>query len=88
MVALLVGANNTATSLPQYCPPMPACEVARLSGGNCPPQGWYEPVLCDAGFYCPLGGKEKIPCMYFFDLSTLKVLQNAGHKWPYEFLEP
>ncbi|KAH8798827.1 ABC transporter-like protein [Hyaloscypha sp. PMI_1271] len=55
-------ANNTANSLPQYCPPLPPCEVARLSGGNCPPQGWYEPVLCDAGYYCPLGGKEKIEC--------------------------
>ena len=62
---------------------MPACEVARLSGGNCPPQGWYEPGLCDAGFYCPLGGKEKIPCMYIFVLSALEDLQITVHKWPH-----
>jgi hypothetical protein len=62
------GANNSASSLPEYCPPTPLCGGARLSGGNCPPQGWYEPTLCDAGFYCPLGGKEKIPCMYFPEL--------------------
>lgn len=59
------GANNSAKALPEYCPPTALCGASRLSGGNCPPQGWYEPTLCDAGFYCPLGGKEHIPCEYF-----------------------
>ncbi|KAF1952088.1 hypothetical protein CC80DRAFT_423394 [Byssothecium circinans] len=30
--------------------------------GTCPPQGVLEPVVCEAGHYCPPGGKEKIPC--------------------------
>jgi hypothetical protein len=34
----------------------------RLSGGTCPPMGLLEPVICEAGYYCPAGGKEQIQC--------------------------
>ncbi|KUJ19737.1 ABC transporter-like protein [Mollisia scopiformis] len=55
-------ANNSAQHLPQYCPPMPSCQDLRLSGTPCPPQGLFEPVLCDPGYYCPNGGTQKIQC--------------------------
>ncbi|KAF1996579.1 hypothetical protein P154DRAFT_579828 [Amniculicola lignicola CBS 123094] len=54
--------NSTAQQPPQFCPPEPRCQVSRYSRGQCPPQGIFEPVVCDAGFYCPPGGKEKIEC--------------------------
>ncbi|RDW58104.1 hypothetical protein BP6252_13515 [Coleophoma cylindrospora] len=54
--------NNTADALPEYCPPLPDCQVARLSGLTCEPQGVLEPVICTAGYYCPKGAKSMIKC--------------------------
>jgi hypothetical protein len=48
--------NSTAAnpiSVPQICPPTVECQVARLAGNYCEPQGLYEPQLCVAGFFCP-----------------------------------
>ncbi|ROW02020.1 hypothetical protein VPNG_07633 [Cytospora leucostoma] len=59
--------NNTVNSLPQYCPPIDACQEARVSGQICGFQGSnigmgpFEPVVCQGGFYCPDGG-SKIKC--------------------------
>ncbi|ORX93551.1 hypothetical protein BCR34DRAFT_629343 [Clohesyomyces aquaticus] len=47
---------------PQFCPATPECQATRYSKGKCPPQGIYEPVVCDAGYYCPPGGKRKLEC--------------------------
>ena len=38
---------------PQYCPPTPACSLARLEGQWCEPQGAFEPGICAGGRYCP-----------------------------------
>ncbi|KAM0340456.1 hypothetical protein ACHAPQ_001151 [Fusarium lateritium] len=62
--------NNTINSLPQSCPPLPPCTVARLSGLTCSfngsniAMGVFEPIVCQAGYYCPLdqGGQKKIRC--------------------------
>ncbi|KAL8850319.1 MAG: hypothetical protein Q9221_004734 [Calogaya cf. arnoldii] len=54
--------NNTAEALPTYCAPLVSCQSARLTGGQCEAQGFFEPVVCPAGFYCPPGSKEKIEC--------------------------
>ncbi|KAB8293844.1 hypothetical protein EYC80_009325 [Monilinia laxa] len=55
--------NNNATFLPQYCPPDPACQTARLAGTTCiPTMGTFEPSICRAGNYCPPGGKEQKTC--------------------------
>ncbi|ESZ96754.1 hypothetical protein SBOR_2898 [Sclerotinia borealis F-4128] len=55
--------NNNATFLPEYCPPNVACQAARLAGGSCrPTMGNFEPSVCEAGYYCPPGGKEQIKC--------------------------
>ncbi|KAL8992341.1 MAG: hypothetical protein Q9169_007174 [Polycauliona sp. 2 TL-2023] len=54
--------NNSPELLPTYCPPLVACQSARMTGGSCGPQGEFEPVVCPSGSYCPLGGKEKIEC--------------------------
>jgi ABC-type multidrug transport system ATPase subunit len=35
---------------------------ARLAGGTTPPLGWYEPVICDPGNYCPINASTKILC--------------------------
>ena len=48
--------------LPQYCPPVPACQHARLAGGTCPPMGLLEPAVCKPGYFCPPGGEEQIIC--------------------------
>ncbi|KAI0403250.1 hypothetical protein F4802DRAFT_599219 [Xylaria palmicola] len=63
-------ANNTVNSLPQYCPPITACQVSRLSGGTCTLDGVnigmgpFEPIVCQEGHYCPpeSGGRETRPC--------------------------
>jgi hypothetical protein len=63
--ALLIlesGQHNTAELLPQYCPPFPQCQSARLSGQTCSAQGSLEPVVCTAGYYCPKGGQQQIKC--------------------------
>ncbi|KAF4622800.1 hypothetical protein G7Y89_g14224 [Cudoniella acicularis] len=57
---------NNATLLPTYCPPLPACQEVRLSGGVCPPNGPLEPYVCPAGSYCPHeGGKLQCPAGSF-----------------------
>lgn len=54
-----LGANNTANSLPQYCPPLDECQMTRLSSETCTLQGKnigmgpFEPIICQAGNYCP-----------------------------------
>ncbi|KAK3303722.1 uncharacterized protein B0T15DRAFT_560977 [Chaetomium strumarium] len=61
-------ANNTVNSLPQYCPPFNECQGARLGSLQCivndsiVAMGPFEPVICQSGYYCPPGGKEKLRC--------------------------
>lgn len=61
-------ANNTVNSLPQYCPPVEACQTARMLGMVCQFQrqnigmGPFEPVICQSRYYCPVGGRDKIRC--------------------------
>ncbi|KFA46153.1 hypothetical protein S40293_03813 [Stachybotrys chartarum IBT 40293] len=63
-------ANNTVNSLPQYCPPYTFCQSARLAGMVCMregrniPMGPFEPVVCQAGYYCPpeSHGSETLRC--------------------------
>ncbi|KAK3496165.1 hypothetical protein B0T13DRAFT_279784 [Neurospora crassa] len=51
--------NNTVNSLPQYCTPITECQLARLGGIDCKLNGVnigmgpFEPVICQAGWYCP-----------------------------------
>ncbi|KAF5690371.1 ABC transporter [Fusarium denticulatum] len=62
--------NNTINSLPQSCPPLEKCTIARLSGMTCSLNGTnvgmgvFEPIICQAGHYCPLEekGMKKIRC--------------------------
>ncbi|KAI1850301.1 hypothetical protein JX266_004159 [Neoarthrinium moseri] len=60
--------NNTINSLPQYCPPITECQEARLAGMVCQFEGRivgmgpFEPVVCQAGSYCPKPGVEMITC--------------------------
>ncbi|KAK1461233.1 hypothetical protein CMEL01_14869 [Colletotrichum melonis] len=62
--------NNTVNSIPQYCPPLDACQMARLAsftcnfGGKNAGMGPFEPVVCQAGNYCPEenNGKVSIVC--------------------------
>ncbi|KAI0969524.1 hypothetical protein F4678DRAFT_481117 [Xylaria arbuscula] len=62
--------NNTVNSLPQYCPPIDACQTSRLSGEVCQLNGVnigmgpFEPVICQEGFYCPpeSSGHKTLPC--------------------------
>ncbi|PQE26905.1 ATP-binding cassette sub-family G member 2 protein [Rutstroemia sp. NJR-2017a BVV2] len=55
--------NNNASALPQYCPPVAACQAQRLSGGTCiPAQGTFEPSICETGYYCPPPGNNQIKC--------------------------
>ncbi|KAI0395252.1 hypothetical protein F5Y17DRAFT_474729 [Xylariaceae sp. FL0594] len=62
--------NNTVNSLPQYCPPITACEVARLSGSICSldgkgvSMGPFEPIVCQKGHYCPAEehGRSTLDC--------------------------
>lgn len=61
-LTIFPGQHNTDEHLPQYCPPLPQCQDLRLSGAQCTPQGTFEPVLCDAGWYCPNNGTERIEC--------------------------
>ncbi|KAI1175188.1 hypothetical protein F4777DRAFT_338443 [Nemania sp. FL0916] len=63
-------ANNTVNSLPQYCPPITACQISRVSGVICQfnginvGMGPFEPVVCQEGYYCPpeFGGRKTLPC--------------------------
>ncbi|KAM0297798.1 hypothetical protein HYE67_003282 [Fusarium culmorum] len=62
--------NNTINSLPQSCPPLKECTVARVSGITCSlngsniAMGVFEPIVCQAGYYCPVEdkGQKKIRC--------------------------
>lgn len=62
--------NNTVNSLPQYCPPIPQCQAARVAGYVCvdPASGTnigmgpFEPVICQQGYYCPSPGREMLRC--------------------------
>ncbi|KAI0386405.1 hypothetical protein F5Y04DRAFT_121830 [Hypomontagnella monticulosa] len=62
--------NNTVNSLPQFCPPITQCQIARLAGFTCSlgghniGMGPFEPVVCQQGYYCPTeyGGREILPC--------------------------
>ncbi|KAI1769433.1 hypothetical protein GGR53DRAFT_158788 [Hypoxylon sp. FL1150] len=63
-------ANNTVNSLPQFCPPITDCQIARLAGFTCSfggrniGMGPFEPVVCQQGYYCPTssGGRETFIC--------------------------
>lgn len=67
-----LGPNNTVNSLPQFCPPVDACQASRVLGEICAvndvpiPMGLFEPFICQAGFYCPRGddgtATKKIEC--------------------------
>ncbi|KAJ0168375.1 ABC transporter G family member 24 [Colletotrichum tanaceti] len=58
--------NNTVNSLPQYCPPLGGCQQARLAGFTCTFEGKnigmgpFEPVICQAGHYCPAEENGKV----------------------------
>ena len=60
--------NNTANSLPQFCPALTICQQSRLAGDPCAVDGItvgmgpFEPVVCPKGYYCPKGGKEMTRC--------------------------
>ncbi|KAK2000819.1 hypothetical protein LX36DRAFT_571472 [Colletotrichum falcatum] len=62
--------NNTINSLPQYCPPLDGCQGMRLAGMTCTFEGKaigmgpFEPVICQAGNYCPAeeNGKVSLVC--------------------------
>lgn len=60
--------NNTVNSLPQYCPPIEACQDSRAAGDVCrlnqsnSGTGPFEPVVCQGGYYCPKGGAVKLLC--------------------------
>ena len=64
------GKNNTVNSLPQFCPPAAECQIARLGRHVCAVDdinigmGPFEPVICQAGYYCPpeKEGKETFKC--------------------------
>ncbi|KAJ3021152.1 UNVERIFIED_CONTAM: hypothetical protein HDU68_009782 [Siphonaria sp. JEL0065] len=47
---------------PVYCPPSPTCMATRLGTfAKCDtPQGYYEPMACPAGFYCPAYNEVKV----------------------------
>ncbi|KAK3377140.1 hypothetical protein B0T24DRAFT_701328 [Lasiosphaeria ovina] len=58
--------NNTVNSLPQYCPPIQECQLARLASTVCQLNGSnvgmgpFEPVVCQAGRYCPPSGNGTV----------------------------
>ncbi|KAK0721273.1 hypothetical protein B0T21DRAFT_386200 [Apiosordaria backusii] len=60
--------NNTVNSLPQFCPPFAECQMARLGYHACALDGInigmgpFEPIICQAGKYCPPGGKATFNC--------------------------
>jgi ABC-type multidrug transport system ATPase subunit len=75
---------------PVACPPDPGCQVSRIYGNSCPPQGQFEPTicaagyycpdqwtitLCPAGFYCPTGSAEPYPCEQFSHCPPGTILQ-------------
>ncbi len=70
------------TTWPSVCPPTPSCYVDRVVSILCEQQGTYEPVVCEAGFYCPdfrtklicpeghfcrLGSTEPVECQFWSD---------------------
>lgn len=60
-----VGPNNTVEHPPEFCQPTRDCQTTRLQAlsNTClEPQGFFEPIPCPPGFYCPEGGKQQLPC--------------------------
>ena len=54
--------NSTdATTYPVQCAPTDECTIRRLTSRYCAAQGTYEPVLCEAGHYCPTP-LVQLPC--------------------------
>ena len=49
------------STYPVYCPPSPDCQLNRLLGSACTPQGSYEPIMCPGGYFCP-GGAAQLAC--------------------------
>ena len=59
----LPGPLNNIQRLPQFCPPLEACQHARLAGGDCrPSMGILEPSVCPSGKYCPPPGMQQFNC--------------------------
>ncbi|KAM0276451.1 hypothetical protein ACHAQH_006756 [Verticillium albo-atrum] len=60
--------NNTANSLPQFCPPLTICQQSRLAGEACKFEGRnigmgvFEPIICQGGYYCPPAQKKTVRC--------------------------
>ncbi|KAF2111187.1 ABC transporter-like protein [Lophiotrema nucula] len=54
--------NSSNAQPPQFCPASQVCQGTRYSKGTCDPQGMFEPIVCPAGHFCPLGGKQKLAC--------------------------
>ena len=76
----LVDRTNPFT-IPTKCEPSLECYVKRLYGRPCTDgvdgaQGKYEPVLCEAGYYCPTP-QEKLACPsgYFCPTGTVNPIQ-------------
>ncbi|KAJ3403833.1 hypothetical protein HDU80_003692 [Chytriomyces hyalinus] len=44
---------SNADTWPVLCPADTYCEMFRLMGNRCMPQGMFEPMACWYGFYCP-----------------------------------
>ncbi|KAE8140279.1 hypothetical protein BDV38DRAFT_290517 [Aspergillus pseudotamarii] len=68
---------TSAHDPPAFCLPSLDCLLTRLQSGGenlcASAQGKFEPVICNAGFYCPAGGKQKIQCPrgHFCPLGTV-----------------
>ena len=61
----LAGPNNNPQKPPQYCPPTRECQTTRLQtiDNTCAePQGFYEPIVCAPGYFCPSGGTRQVKC--------------------------
>lgn len=62
-----------------------------MMGKDCPPQGLLEPVVCEGGYYCPKGGKERIECpkgMRRITPIRLTLTSCAGSYCPFGSFEP
>lgn len=62
LLIIYEGPHNNGTNFAEYCPPTTECQMLRFFGGKCEAQGYYEPVICPPGYYCPKGGHKKIQC--------------------------
>jgi len=59
--------SSNPISIPTMCPPSLDCQISRLFGDACSPQGPFEPTVCPVKYYCP-------------DYRT-KILCPEGHYW-------